>query len=643
MRRTPNLRQENQLALALAEIERLKSITTRVTDGRVIVTIQGSDPGAGEVPPLATSEHVLFGSKHTNSFFVTAAEGISLTIFIQAGQVWAGGTFRDLAATTLQMTDATTNYVYVSAAGAITSNVVSFPADGAALATVVTAGGDITSVNDRRSYLTTGGAVVGSLHDADQIIDDDGDTSVEVERGVDDDTIRFKAATVDVALITSAGQWQLPVIGSGAGIRMGGDTLLYRSAADILMLGAGDTFAVGDADYLLAMTGGNPRITLDADDYWEYNRASNYYEWVIDSVQQMLMGDLGGAGIFDGSIHQMHFPMVADQDILIDGATNPRTIDTGMMRFEQVPAIPDTRALTVNVNANSQPGTHAIVVNMTATAIAAGEVISAYDVNLIAGNSSGGIMRAFEVSMVGTGIAADALHCDPGVSPLTHHSGSFINVESAWANAVDVTASFNSAAVDATLFAANGDVVTIGMDAPFDDIEVILATAASGAGVKPTFEYSTGGPGWTVFAASDETIGFRQGGLISWEIGDLAGWATQADNGVDKYWIRITRTQVGLTTPPIEDTIQVQAVTEYGWDAIGDVTIRNLNLLQGYIQLEDMPTPAVPAFGDMHFFTRISGSRIQLIGQGPTGEECVICDVSNVSAAANILTLNWIE
>ncbi|KKN84452.1 hypothetical protein LCGC14_0289140 [marine sediment metagenome] len=69
----------------------------------------------------------------------------------------------------------------------------------------------------------------------------------------------------------------------------------------------------------------------------------------------------------------------------------------------------------------------------------------------------------------------------------------------------------------------------------------------------------------------------------------------------------------------------------------------NLNLVQGYIQLEDMSTPSNPSFDDMHFFTRIAGGRIQFIGQGPTGEECVICDVSNTVAPANVLTLNWIE
>lgn len=179
MRRMPSLRQENQIALALAEIERLKAITTRTTDGRVIVTVPGTTPGdghtpGGDLPPLETSAHVLYGSKHTNSFFVSAAEGVSLTIFIEAGQIWAGGSFFNLAEATLQMTDAATNYVHVTSAGVLASNTTSFPLDSAPLATVVTAAGAITSVNDRRGYMSTIGSMGVIDHDLlNGLADDD--------------------------------------------------------------------------------------------------------------------------------------------------------------------------------------------------------------------------------------------------------------------------------------------------------------------------------------------------------------------------------------------------------------------------------------------------------------------------------------
>lgn len=319
MRRTPNIRSENQLALALAEIGRLKAITTRVTDGRVIVMVPGTTPGdghtgEGDLPPIETSAHVLYGSKHTNSFLVTAAEGVSLTVRYQAGQIWQDGTFMTIAASTLVMTDATTNYVFVQAGG-VATNTTGFPLTSSPLAEVVAAGGTITAVNDRRSYLLPGAATSGSLHDADQIIDADTDTSVEVERGADDDTIRLKAATVDVALIASAGQWQLPVVGVGAGVLLGGDAQWYRSAPDVMALGVGDTLRIDDALYYLLMSGGNPTINFDTNDYMSYVRGANYYAWIIASIDQMHLTAAGqlqlpitgvGAGLLLGGDVQLY-------------------------------------------------------------------------------------------------------------------------------------------------------------------------------------------------------------------------------------------------------------------------------------------------------------------------------------------------
>lgn len=155
MRRTPTERPENQLAWAIAEINRLKALTTRITDGRSVVLVPG-DPGVGDVPPMEVSEHVLYGSKHTRSLSVTAAAGVSLNVSIEQGQVWINGVFFSIAATTLLMTNATTNFVFVNNAGVVTFNTTGFPLDGIPLATVVTAGGDITSVNDRRAYLNAG-------------------------------------------------------------------------------------------------------------------------------------------------------------------------------------------------------------------------------------------------------------------------------------------------------------------------------------------------------------------------------------------------------------------------------------------------------------------------------------------------------
>ncbi len=281
---------------------------------------------------------------------------------------------------------------------------------------------------------------------------------------------------------------------------------------------------------------------------------------------------------------QVEFLMKADRDILIDGATNERTIDTGVMRFEQIPAIPNTRGMTFNVDINSQENSHAVVVNVVTTQLQAGESVSAYDINIDAANAGGGVVRGFEMSCVDPSgvLECHAIHADPGVSPVFQLSGSFISVEQGWQDAggfTDTTVAFNSGATDINVFVSNGDVLYWGMAATFTAIEVDLNTNASGAGIKPTFEFSDGIGGWTTFTPSDESQGFRQSGVISWVVADLSGWAQDTVNGVgSKFWIRITRTAVALTTPPNEETLLVAATTEYEWDEDGLVSISGLGV-----------------------------------------------------------------
>ncbi len=293
---------------------------------------------------------------------------------------------------------------------------------------------------------------------------------------------------------------------------------------------------------------------------------------------------------------QVEFLMKADRDILIDGTTFNRTIDTGVMRFEVTPAITNTRAITYNIFANSQENTHAVVVNMTATAIAVGETISAYDIIIDSANSTGGHVHGFEISVAGAGgVDVHALHVNPGIDPIHHLSGTFIAVEQGWQDDggfVDTTAAFNGAP-DINIFVNNGAVCYWGMAATFNEIEVILNTVASGPGIKPTFEFSDGVGGWTVFTPIDDTQGFRQAGLISWLVAVLlgAGWAVDTVNGVaNKFWIRITRTQVALTTPPNEETLLVAATIEYFWDEDAVVTINNLIVEDAITHRDDADT-----------------------------------------------------
>lgn len=275
---------------------------------------------------------------------------------------------------------------------------------------------------------------------------------------------------------------------------------------------------------------------------------------------------------------QLYLPMVADQNILIDGSTNNRTVDSGVMRFLHTPAIENTRSVTYVIDANSLTNTHATVAELTATALASGEQMIGHDVQADTANSTGGVISALEVSKLGIGSAVvTAVKTSSGVRPVIQNTGLFGNVEQAWTYNgayTDTTAAFNSTASDVTIFGANGNYVYIGMAAQFDAIEVGLATPASNPGVKPTFEFSDGAGVWTVFTPSDDTLGFRTNGLIWWDNADIPDWTTDTVNGVgSKYWIRITRTQASLGTVPVEDFIQVQTSVSYYWDENGEISV----------------------------------------------------------------------
>ncbi len=293
-----------------------------------------------------------------------------------------------------------------------------------------------------------------------------------------------------------------------------------------------------------------------------------------------------GMGTSPDATTQLHLLMDSAKDIHIDGSTNQRTIDTGTLRFTQTPSIPNTRCITKNIDINSQHSTHADVINLIGTGLADTETATGYQVNLDASTSTGGVMRGLSISKSGPGSAVGhGIHIDSGMDVISHFAGTFINVERAWdenGGFTDVTTAFNSTVTDVTIFDADNDMIHIGMDAAFNEIQVNLDTFAGGAGIFPTFEYSSGGgtPVWTVFTAEDETQGFRQNGLITWVVTDLVTptWAVATINAVSKMYIRITRTQNTIPTDPIEDTIQVASTNDYEWDATGDLTINSVDV-----------------------------------------------------------------
>ena len=304
------------------------------------------------------------------------------------------------------------------------------------------------------------------------------------------------------------------------------------------------------------------------------------------TIETTTSTDNVGIGVTPGSANQLHLLMDASKDILLDGSTNPRAIDTGLVRVEFKPSITNTRCFTTNIDVNSMDSTHSTVANITANGLAPGETATAYQANLDAGTSTGGVMRGISISKSGPGSAVGhAIHVDSGMDVLSHFAGTFINVEQAWdenGGFTDVTAAFNATGTDVTIFDTNADKIHIGMAAVFNAIRINLDTFAGGAGIKPTFAYSSGGgtPVWTDFPLADGTQGLRRNGLMTWMVADLTTptWAASTINSVSKFYIRITRTQASIPVDPVEDTIQVVSTNDYEWNDVGELTVSDVDV-----------------------------------------------------------------
>ncbi len=236
----------------------------------------------------------------------------------------------------------------------------------------------------------------------------------------------------------------------------------------------------------------------------------------------------------------------------------------------------DEHALELDVDANARGDIKGIDINYTTGAISTGQDAEAILVNIDGFAATGGHFAGLEVLATEGGLD-DIVAVESGilVDPILQLSGTFGNMDSASTTADgDVLVAFTSVLTDVTLFASDNYTVVIGSAAKFEEVEFILGTTASNPGTKPTFEFSTGVGAWTAFTPVDGTNGFRNTGIVVWDDADVPTWAQGAGG---EYLIRIARTQNSLSVVPIEDKVQISAVTEYGWDKLGDIAIRKLN------------------------------------------------------------------
>ncbi len=245
----------------------------------------------------------------------------------------------------------------------------------------------------------------------------------------------------------------------------------------------------------------------------------------------------------------------------------------GSVLIEHTASEADEHALAIIADAAGFGDMKAIDIGYITGAIGAGEDEGVILVNIDESEATGGQVIALVVVTTTEGSEkVVAVATGVGVDPIAHNSGAFVNMDSLLVKAVDERAALISGgAGNVSVFVADNDTMTIGDADQWAETEFIVDTGASGAGIKPVWEYSTGVGTWAAFTPTDGTNAFKNTGLVLWDPTDLAGWVVGTGS---EFLIRITRTRNTLATTPILDLVQIADPVAYGWNKDGDLTIK---------------------------------------------------------------------
>jgi hypothetical protein len=301
--------------------------------------------------------------------------------------------------------------------------------------------------------------------------------------------------------------------------------------------------------------------------------AGSNLEWVdstgnITGLRLIDNPTIASTAIFNGSIGVGAAPVFDTVEV------------TGSARLIHVATANDDHAVEIDIDAAGFGDVKAIDIFYDTGAIAAGEDEAVILINTDQSATTGGDIYALQhIATTGSaevyGMATGAL-----VNPILQESGVFgdhdyCKFTTSGGGEVDCLTNSTTTVTDDTYFTADNDYVIIGDAAVFSELEFLLATVASGAGIDPTIQYSTGGSGFQTFAPTDGTNGFRNSGIIAWDPADIGSWVT---NTSGNYEIKIIRTRNSLSTSPVEDLVQKAATTEFHWDKNGSLLVSEVQL-----------------------------------------------------------------
>ena len=234
----------------------------------------------------------------------------------------------------------------------------------------------------------------------------------------------------------------------------------------------------------------------------------------------------------------------------------------------------DQHALEINADGAGFGDFKVIDVIYTTGALAAGEEEAIVLVNIDEIQATGGAISAFEVLSTEGSATVYGLKVGALVNPIIQLSGVFVNADTVVDNNTNVTTALSqNGAGNIAVFTADNDSLVVGSTARFEELELIFGTVSSGAGIAPTFEFSTGDHAWTAFTPTDGTNGAKNNGEVQWDDANIGAWSV----GTGGYFqIKITRTRNTITTTPVLDSVRIAAVTLYTWDKDGDLDVNSI-------------------------------------------------------------------
>ena len=273
------------------------------------------------------------------------------------------------------------------------------------------------------------------------------------------------------------------------------------------------------------------------------------------------------------------FPTTLTDKLGLGTATPLGVLDVrGESAFTFTAVSSDTSSLKITTNAAGNGDVKALNLVYDTGVLLSGSDNAVMLINVDESKAVNGIVHGFEMITTNTqeNLKKVALKIGIGIDTINQSAGDFENATRVLVNAANQTTALSSGgAGNVSVFVADNDTITIGGTVKFEQIEFIIDTVASGSGITPVFEYSTGVGTWTIFSPNDGTNGFTNTGSVGFDKSEIPLWVIGANS---EFLIRMTRTADILTTTPILDLVQISSINVYFWDELGQVQIKRLSI-----------------------------------------------------------------